>query len=190
MPRKYKQNEVVNGYKIRRDEFFHAGLMALSYAADAVDGSRVFFKQYKSPTPTVSWYKKYIDYQKEIKKRIESDHIANEFCYNMLDYFEHPGSTKKSNNFHQIFEWVSASEDLEKVLDKVKQRKGPNFEQRLILAKRMMGGITNLHRAGVIHCDLKPANIQLIKDPSIAAGYKLILIDMDCINYLICSNSE
>ena len=65
MPRKYKQNEVVNGYKIKRDEFMHAGLMALSYAADASDGRRVFFKQYKSPTPKVSWYKKFIDYQKE-----------------------------------------------------------------------------------------------------------------------------
>lgn len=157
----------------------HAGLMALSYAADASDGRRVFFKQYKSPTPKVSWYKKFIDYQKEIKRRIEADPIANEFCYDMLDYFEHPGIGKKGNWFHQIFEWVPSSEDMEKILEKVKKGIGPDFVQRLILAKRMMGGITNLHRAGVIHCDLKPANIQLIKDPSIAAGYKLILIDMD-----------
>ena len=179
MPRKYRIKEVVSGYKIRRDEFYHAGLMALSYAADAADGTRVFFKQYKSPTPTVGWYKKYIDYQKEIKRRIESDKIAKEFCYGMLDFFEYPGRGKPTNGYHQIFEWVSASKDLEQVLDEVKKKNSPNFEQRLILAKRMMGGITNLHRAGVIHCDLKPANIQLIKDPSIAAGHKLILIDMD-----------
>ena len=179
MPRKYRIKEVVSGYKIRRDEFYHAGLMALSYAADAPDGTRVFFKQYKSPTPTVGWYKKYIDYQKEIKRRIESDKIAKEFCYDMLHFFEYPGRGKPTNGYHQIFEWVSASKDLEQVLEEVKKKNSPDFGQRLILAKRLMGGIANLHRAGVIHCDLKPANIQLISDPSIKAEWKLILIDMD-----------
>jgi serine/threonine protein kinase len=46
-------------------------------------------------------------------------------------------------------------------------------------AKVLMAGIEALHRSKIAHADLKPANVYLIQDPTIKAGYQLKLIDMD-----------
>lgn len=173
MPRKYKHDEDVQGYRIRKDDFFNSGAMALSYAARDSGGRKVFFKQYKSPTIRVSWYRDYVAYQKELKQRIDSNSTLKQFCYEMLDFFEH------KKNYHQVFEWVESSEDLSQVLEKVKAGRGPDFAQRVILAKRLMGSMTQLHKANIIHADLKPENLQLKEDATIAAGHKLVLIDMD-----------
>ena len=173
MPRKYKQDEVINGYTIDRDGFHNSGAMALSYAAQDKSGAKVFFKQYKSPTLRVSWYRDYVAYQKELKKRVDNDPILNQFCYEMLDFFEH------KKNYHQVFEWVDASQDLSKILEAVSSGGGPDFDQRVILAKQLMSRISVLHDADIVHADLKPENLQLIKDTTITAGHKLVLIDMD-----------
>ena len=173
MARKYKQDEVIHGYKIDRKGFNHSGAMALAYAAKDPGGKKVFFKQYKSPSIRVSWYRAYVEYQKELKKRIDGNSNLREFCYEMIDFFE------EKKCYHQVFGWVESSEDLSKVLEKVKAGRGPDFAQRVILAKRLMGSMNALHEAKIIHADLKPENLQLIDDPTITAGHKLILIDMD-----------
>jgi hypothetical protein len=46
-------------------------------------------------------------------------------------------------------------------------------------ARVFMAAVASLHEGGIVHADLKPANAYLIKDPSIAAGFQLKLIDMD-----------
>ena len=46
-------------------------------------------------------------------------------------------------------------------------------------AKVLMAGIEALHQSKIAHADLKPANVYLIQDPTIKAGYQLKLIDMD-----------
>ena len=61
MPPKYKQGKVVHGYTIKRDEFHNSGAMTLSYAAEDSGGKKVFFKQYKSPTVRVEWYRAYVN---------------------------------------------------------------------------------------------------------------------------------
>ena len=107
------------------------------------------------------WYPDYVAYQKELKRRVDGDPILKEFCYAM-----------------QVFGWVN-SNDLAEILDRVKPGRRPDFDQRVILAKRLMGGMTALHAAKIVHADLKPENLLLIEDPSIRSGYKLKLIDMD-----------
>ena len=138
-----------------------------------VKGKKVFFKQYKSPTVRVKWYRKYVNYQRELKRRIDGDTQLKEFCYEMIDFFE------EKKCYHQVFGWVDSSEDLSKTLEKVKAGRGPDFAQRVILAKRLMSSLAALHSAKIVHADLKPENLQLIDDDTILAGYKLVLIDMD-----------
>ena len=54
MAKKLKVGDVIRGYRITK--VFGPGMMAISYGAQAPTGEKVFFKQYKSPAPTVVWY--------------------------------------------------------------------------------------------------------------------------------------
>lgn len=172
MPRKAKTGDTIGSYRIEKE--LNAGAMAVAYKARCGDET-VFFKQYKSPTPTVPWYRKYVDYQQELKRRIEST-AAKNFSYRFVEFFEgHFGG----KNFFQVFEWVEGGRDLEHLLEEARSTGAMSWTQRLTLAKVMMAGINAIHEAGIIHCDLKPPNIYLFHDPDIEAGYRLKVIDMD-----------
>jgi hypothetical protein len=41
-------------------------MMAMAYAAQSPSGQTGFFKQYKSPGPTVVWYDAFVAYQREL----------------------------------------------------------------------------------------------------------------------------
>jgi len=165
---------VVNGYEILGNP--HRGGMAISYPAKSPSGQKVFLKQYKSPSVTVPWYKAYVAYQREMKRRLESSDAAR-FCYKFVDFFE---AKAGSPCYFQVYEFLEKSGDLAKVLESVRSGKSSmGWDQRLILARVLMAGIAKVHKAGVVHCDLKPENIQMIEDASVRAGYNLKLIDMD-----------
>lgn len=173
MPTKARTGDTIKTYQI--EKLLNAGAMALAYKAKRGSES-VFFKQYKSPTPSVPWYRKYIEYQKELKRRIEST-AAKNFSYRFVEFFEQP--FKGGPNFFQVFEWVEGGRDLEHLLEESRSSSTMPWPQRLTLAKVMMAGINAIHEAGIIHCDLKPPNIYLFHDPDIEAGYRLKVIDMD-----------
>jgi serine/threonine protein kinase len=174
MPRKAKPGDQIGKYEITK--VLNSGGMAISYAAKTPGNEKVFFKQYKSPTTTVSWYKGYVDYQKELKRRIESSPAKN-FSYRFVEFFEEEFGGR---TYFQVFEFVEGGHDLEAILEMGRSNpKSIAWEQRLTLAKVMMAGVNALHAAGIVHCDLKPPNIQLFTDTSITAGYRLKLIDMD-----------
>jgi serine/threonine protein kinase len=171
VPRVYKPGDVVESYTVVKE--INRGMMALSYQAKDFESQTVFFKQYKSPTVRVPWYYDYIDYQKEMKRRIETS-VCQNFCYRFLDAFEY------DRCFFQVFEYLDRSLSLEEILDRCRRNRDHVApEQRLIMAKVLLSGIAALHGAGIVHSDLKPENIMLIKDASIAAGYRLRVIDMD-----------
>jgi eukaryotic-like serine/threonine-protein kinase len=171
MARMLSPGEIVNGYKIEKK--LHTGAMAVAYMARNSSGERVFFKQYKSPSVLVPWYKAYVDYQQELKRRIERGMTKN-FTYRFVEFFE---AIAGPQTFFQVFEFVESGNDLEFML----QKSGSSlaWEQRVTLAKVIMAGVNSLHKSNIVHCDLKPPNIQLFKDDSITAGYRLKLIDMD-----------
>jgi hypothetical protein len=67
MAKKLKVGDAIHGYRITK--VFGPGMMAISYGAvRAATGEKVFFKQYKSPAPTVVWYRAFVDYQKELSR--------------------------------------------------------------------------------------------------------------------------
>src|SRR4028119_1882881 len=85
MAKKLKVGDVLRGYRITK--VFGPGMMAISYAALSPAGTKVFFKQYKSPAPTVVWYRDFVAYQRELSARVGSGRAGN-FAVRQVDAFE------------------------------------------------------------------------------------------------------
>jgi hypothetical protein len=115
MPRQLKVGDKINGYTITAH--LNTGAMANAFSATDRAGSKVFFKSYKSPTCAVSWYPAYVDYQRELKRRLES-HLVGKFCVRLIDQFEFKFGVL---TFFQAFEFVHGGEDLEQILAKLRR---------------------------------------------------------------------
>jgi serine/threonine protein kinase len=171
MVRVYSPREKIQGYTI--DELLTTGNNSVSYAARSSAGVKVFFKLYQSPSVRVPWYRPFIQHQRELKERIEAG-PCRQFCYRFLGGFEH------ERKYHQVFEFLDKSHSLAQILDRI--RFSPSsvaWEQRELMAKVLVAGINQLHRARIVHADLKPENVMLIEDASIGMKYRLKIIDMD-----------
>ena len=183
MAKKLKPGDVLNGYRITK--VFGPGAMAISYAAESPSGERVFFKQYKSPSVTVSWYRPFVKYQQELHRRIDESPARN-YVVRTVDAFE---AIWGGRSYYQAFELIEQGEDLGGIFERERGGHGgvlpipfPNprlWEQHVIWAKVFMSAINAMHQVKVAHADLKPDNAFLIEDPSIGAGYQLKLIDVD-----------
>jgi len=111
---RYWNRDVVPGgvepYEIGMDEP-HVGPFAVSYKARRPDGTSVFLKQYKSPSRTVDWYHPYIDYQRELKRRIEGNPTISSRTYDFIDMFEADGA------FIQVFGYLDRGDNLRSRID-------------------------------------------------------------------------
>jgi serine/threonine protein kinase len=169
----YKPGKKIGKYTITED--LNHGMMAISYAATGPDEQKVFLKHYKSPTTSVSWYYPYIAYQKELRSRIERSPCQN-FCYKFMDSF----LDEKNSSLFQVFEFLNKSDSMQGVLEKSKAKPASiNADQWLLMAKVLVGGMAQLHKAQIVHADLKPDNIMLIHDPTLIMKYRLRIIDLD-----------
>lgn len=183
MAKKLKVGDTVRGYRITK--VFGPGMMAISYAAQTASGQKVFFKQYKSPAPTVVWYEAFVAYQQELSARVKTGNAAH-FAVRQLDAFE---ETWGGPCYFQVYEFVDNGADLQQMLDAEREhhrvtksaptRQPEVWARHVTWAKVLMAGVGALHEARVVHADLKPANAYLIQDPTIGSGYQLKLIDMD-----------
>jgi len=170
------EGAIIRDYEV--GPMLNMGNFAISYKASK-SGRPVFFKQYRSPKPSVDWYRSYVSYQAEMKRRIDGSPLKN-MSVKIVDFFEStmpPRHSKFSTHYFQVFEWVGKGGSLEEQV--VKARSPVVWDKAMIWAKVMMAGIKILHAQKIVHCDLKPDNIILIEDKSIAAGHVLKLIDMD-----------
>lgn len=177
---RFKEGDTIKGYEILKT--FDPGAFAFAAKAKSADDRIVFFKKYKRPGAASPWYEKFVAYQKELKKRIQADPGAKNLCYEFIEFFEKKkdGGEVPMRAFYQVFEWVDGGTDLRGVLDMLRtNRKAFDWKQRVIFARVMMAGINAIHKAGIIHTDLKPENFYLLPEPAIAAKYKLRVIDLD-----------
>jgi len=183
MAKKLKVGDSIRGYRITK--VFGPGMMAISYGARAPSGGKVFFKQYKSPAPTVVWYTAFVEYQRELSKRVRSGKAAH-FAVRQVDAFEERWG---GPCYFQAYEFVENGADLQQVLDKEREqhrltksvpaRDPAVWARHVTWAKVLCAAVAALHESKVVHADLKPANAYLVEDPTIGSGYQLKLIDMD-----------
>ena len=183
MAKKLKVNDVIRGYRVTK--VFGPGAMAISYAAESRDGTRIFLKQYKSPSPTVVWYPAFVDYQQELAARVRNGKAAS-YAVRLIDAFEEMWGGR---TYFQAYEFVEHGGDLQQMLDEERAahartgvaplRDPAVWARHVTWAKVLMAGMAALHVSKIVHADLKPPNVYLIRDPSLGAGYQLKLIDMD-----------
>ena len=183
MAKKLKVGDRIRQYRVTK--VFGPGMMAISYGAEAPTGEKVFLKQYKSPAPTVVWYKAFVAYQNELGARVRNGRAA-QFAVRQVDAFEEVWG---GPCYFQAFEFVENGADLQQMLDEEREQhrrtKSPAtrdpavWARHVTWAKVFMTGMAALHESKIVHADLKPANAYLIQDPTISSGYQLKLIDMD-----------
>jgi serine/threonine protein kinase len=183
MAKKLKVGDTIRGYRITK--VFGPGMMAISYAAVTSAGGKVFFKQYKSPAPTVVWYPAFVAYQHELSARVRAGKAAH-LAVRQVDAFEERWG---GACYFQAYEFVENGADLQQVLDREREqhrltksapaRNPAVWARHVTWAKVLTAAIAALHDSRIVHADLKPANAYLIEDPTIGAGYQLKLIDMD-----------
>ena len=183
MAKKLKVGDVIRGYRITK--VFGPGMMAISYAAQTSTGAKVFFKQYKSPSPTVVWYDAFVAYQKELSARVRNGKAAH-LAVRQLDAFEEVWG---GPCYFQAYEFVENGADLQQILDAEREqhrltRSAPTrtpavWARHVTWAKVLIAAVAAIHESRVVHADLKPANAYLIEDATIGSGYQLKLIDMD-----------
>jgi len=183
MAKKLKVGDTIRGYRVTK--VFGPGMMAISYAAQAPSGIRVFLKQYKSPAPTVVWYEAFVEYQKELSQRVLKGKAAH-FAVRQVDAFEERWG---GPCYFQAHEFVENGADLQQMLDEEREqhrktKTAPTtdpsvWSRHVTWAKVFIAGIAALHDSKIVHADLKPANAYLVQDSTIASGYQLKLIDMD-----------
>jgi serine/threonine protein kinase len=181
--KKLKLGDTIRGYRITK--VFGPGAMAISYAAQAPGGPRIFLKQYKSPAPTLIWYPAFVDYQQELAARVRGGKAAH-YAVRLVDAFEEVWGGRC---YFQAYEFVEHGGDLQQMLDDERElhrrtgesplRDADTWARHVTWAKVLMAGIAALHESKIVHADLKPPNVYLIRDPSLGAGYQLKLIDMD-----------
>jgi eukaryotic-like serine/threonine-protein kinase len=183
MAKKLKVGDRIRQYRVTK--VFGPGMMAISYGAEGPTGEKVFLKQYKSPAPTVVWYKAFVAYQNELGARVRAGRAA-QFAVRQVDAFEEIWG---GPCYFQAFEFVENGADLQHMLDEEREQHSRTkvpatndpavWARHVTWAKVFMTGMAALHESKIVHADLKPANAYLIQDPTISSGYQLKLIDMD-----------
>lgn len=183
MAKKLKVGDLIHGYRITK--VFGPGMMAISYAAQGPSGQKVFFKQYKSPAPSVVWYEPFVAYQRELSARVRGGRAAH-FAVRQLDAFEEMWGGRC---YFQAYEFIDHGGDLQQLLDAERARHRATrvapalqpevWARHVTWAKVLISAVAALHEVNVVHADLKPANAYLVEDSSISSGHQLKLIDMD-----------
>ena len=180
-----QENDCV-GDRFRIIRHVNRGLMANAYeAVDTASGERFFLKEYTSPRSTVKWYRSFVAHQRKLSRELGTSDAAH-FCLLAKKTFESSWRIDAEGNkrrtprtLYQAFTFIAEGKDLE-----LRLQRDMRWTQRVIFAKALIASVVALHTAGVVHGDLKPANVQVIPNPCVGATLDLRLIDLDFAHFV------
>ncbi|KAI5477512.1 hypothetical protein MNV49_006297 [Pseudohyphozyma bogoriensis] len=96
---------------------------------------------------------------------------SNHIIYSFLDYTETPDWKKLVKERFAVFEL--AQHTVEDILEAADSKLDPSLVHGL--SYQIFLGLDFLHKSGVVHCDLKPANLLIVG--SVASTYRLVIGD-------------
>ena len=153
MAKKLRVGDTIRGYRVTK--VFGPGMMAISYGAEAPGGEKVFLKQYKSPSPAVVWYRKFVDYQQEVSSRVRNGKAAH-YAVRLIDAFE---ETWGGPTYFAAYELVENGRTLDQILEEEREihqrtevtptRDPAIWARHVTWAKVFMAGIAALHESRI-----------------------------------------
>ena len=185
----WSAGKVIHGYTMLEEA--HEGSNSVWGKAKSPTGQTVFFKKYTSPSSMFDdWYQGYVDYQKEIKRRIDQISITDSKgrntgpTYRFIEFFEQMGpdgvpEDQKCQDYYQVLEYIDGAKDLATYLESP----DTTWNDRKTFASVFMFAMKTLHsdQVKIIHTDLKPKNILLIPTQKSdgSSTYQIKIIDLD-----------
>ena len=165
-------------------ELLNKGALANAFRATDEEGRKVFLKAYTSPTTFKPWYDAYLRYAIELNRRLGADTVLAQQSVRAIDVFSatftHDGVPTRNPCIFQAYPFISGNRNLGDLISDGYRGRALTGDERLMVAAIFTAALARLHAARVIHCDLKPANVQMVR---IGAGdallFRPLLVDMD-----------
>lgn len=151
MPTILKDGSNIGRYLIIEE--LHRGAFFNCHKAIDTDGKikECELLQYKSPVPSTTWFKDYVDYLKRVSQKISDDQKLSAVCCETLELF-----IGDSEGHPELFRVVPPSPiRLEEYLD-ADELSG---DDRFGLARSIAEGLASLHLSGLTNVPLAPASI-------------------------------
>ena len=131
---------------------------------DGFDAKRdkVFLKQFVDPGYRDEILEPFVRYQSKIQRKINScGKKSNCFCRELDSFiWDLPGPVQRKSGYYQVQELLSDAMSLKECLEKNRL----SWRDLLSHAKMMLYELQLLHEAGIVHADLKPDNLLVVKN--------------------------
>jgi len=114
-------------------------------------GVAVFVKQYRDPSVLfTNWFEAYFAYQGEVLRRLAAPAVS-QFVVPVQEHFVF------DDIYYQVHAWIEGRD----LADVVSSGGAVDDPTLWVLARAFLFGLARLHENGVVHSDLKPANLRL-----------------------------
>ena len=165
------------------EEVLYKGDASIACRARDEGGTTVFLKFYKTPSKFKPWFRPYLEYEKELNKRLQTDPELCQKSVYATDLFvgkmECNGSPVGGESVVQVFPFVESGITLGNILENSIASTTMVWEQRLDIAMQLAEIVSLLHANEIVHSDLKPRNFLSVPSVGKRYGLSFSVCDMD-----------